>query len=189
MEIKSHCGEISSSFIPRPIPSISILHEHLKAASVLWDDAFMHTQWLLLAYFILPQAYCVTEPGCGSDVNGIRTTAVKKGDKVTVIMWHEHISNTCTLVCVQSYSIESVALSPGPFPAFQCCTLKCGRVWYAKSRAACRDDWSWHGMTRTKTRLVVVNKTGPFLRYPCLLSTIDIWVEASKDHLLLLWLR
>lgn len=26
-------------------------------------------------------AYCVTEPGCGSDVNGIKTKAVKKGDK------------------------------------------------------------------------------------------------------------
>lgn len=24
-------------------------------------------------------AYCVTEPGCGSDVNGIKTKAVKKG--------------------------------------------------------------------------------------------------------------
>ena len=27
-----------------------------------------------------------------------------------------------------------LALSPGPFPAFQCCTLKCGRAWYAKSQ-------------------------------------------------------
>ena len=30
---------------------------------------------------------------------------------------------------------ESLASSPGPFPAFQCCTLKSGRAWYAKSRA------------------------------------------------------
>ncbi len=29
------------------------------------------------------QAYCVTEPGCGSDVNGIKTKAVKKGDEVS----------------------------------------------------------------------------------------------------------
>lgn len=28
------------------------------------------------------QAYCVTEPGCGSDVNGIQTRAVKKGNEV-----------------------------------------------------------------------------------------------------------
>ena len=28
----------------------------------------------------------------------------------------------------------SLASSPGPFPAFQCCTLKCGRrAWYATS--------------------------------------------------------
>ncbi|GLG93518.1 Putative isovaleryl-coa dehydrogenase [Gryllus bimaculatus] len=29
----------------------------------------------------LVAAYCVTEPGAGSDVNGVRTTAVKKGDE------------------------------------------------------------------------------------------------------------
>lgn len=29
----------------------------------------------------LPSAYAVTEPGCGSDVNGIQTKAVKKGDE------------------------------------------------------------------------------------------------------------
>jgi acyl-CoA dehydrogenase len=28
------------------------------------------------------QSYGVTEPGAGSDVAGIKTTAVKKGDKV-----------------------------------------------------------------------------------------------------------
>ena len=27
------------------------------------------------------QAYCVTEPGAGSDVAGLKTTAVKKGDE------------------------------------------------------------------------------------------------------------
>lgn len=27
------------------------------------------------------QAYCVTEPGAGSDVNGVKTKAVKKGDE------------------------------------------------------------------------------------------------------------
>ena len=30
----------------------------------------------------ITQAYCVTEPGCGSDVNGIQTKAVQKGDEV-----------------------------------------------------------------------------------------------------------
>jgi hypothetical protein len=29
-------------------------------------------------------AYCVTEPGAGSDVQGMRTTAVKKGDKYVI---------------------------------------------------------------------------------------------------------
>ena len=32
---------------------------------------------------ILFQAYCVTEPGAGSDVANIRTTAVKKGNDVS----------------------------------------------------------------------------------------------------------
>lgn len=27
------------------------------------------------------QAYCVTEPGAGSDVNGVKTRAEKKGDE------------------------------------------------------------------------------------------------------------
>jgi acyl-CoA dehydrogenase len=29
-------------------------------------------------------AYCVTEPGCGSDVNGVKTRAVKKGDDYVI---------------------------------------------------------------------------------------------------------
>ena len=32
---------------------------------------------------ILFQPYCVTEPGAGSDVANIRTTAVKKGNDVS----------------------------------------------------------------------------------------------------------
>lgn len=31
-----------------------------------------------------PQAYCVTEPGAGSDVAGLKTKAVKKGDEYVV---------------------------------------------------------------------------------------------------------
>ena len=34
---------------------------------------------------LLLQAYCVTEPGAGSDVAGIKTKAVKKGDEVRYI--------------------------------------------------------------------------------------------------------
>lgn len=30
------------------------------------------------------QAYCVTEPGAGSDVAGIKTRAVKKGDDYVI---------------------------------------------------------------------------------------------------------
>ena len=82
-----------------------------------------------------------------------------------------------------------LALFPGPFPAFQCCTLKSGRAWYAKSHAACRDDRSWRGMTPMQCRLIKVNKTGPFLCYPCLLSAINVRFEPSKDRLLLVWQR
>ena len=47
-------------------------------------------------------------------------------------MWHKYIeeyepSNTL--------SRPTITLSPGPFPAFQCCMLKSGRAWYAKSCA------------------------------------------------------
>ena len=84
---------------------------------------------------------------------------------------------------------------------------KNGRAWYAKSRASRHDDRSWHGMTRTKSRSIEVNKTidiidyvvyvvyniydktGPFLRYPCLLSTTNIQFEPTKDHFLLVWQR
>ena len=70
-----------------------------------------------------------------------------------------------------------LALCQGPFPAFQCCTLKSGRAWYAKSHA-CHDDQSWRGMMRTKSRSMKVNKTGPFLCYLCLLSTLKA-IEGS----------
>jgi alkylation response protein AidB-like acyl-CoA dehydrogenase len=30
------------------------------------------------------QAYCVTEPGAGSDVNGVKTRAEKKGDEYII---------------------------------------------------------------------------------------------------------
>ena len=33
------------------------------------------------------KAYCVTEPGAGSDVAGIKTKAVKKGDDVSYKHW------------------------------------------------------------------------------------------------------
>ena len=45
----------------------------------------MHIVWLIQAHkeiVLLLQAYCVTEPGAGSDVAGIKTKAVKKGDEV-----------------------------------------------------------------------------------------------------------
>jgi len=32
-------------------------------------------------WFACVQAYCVTEPGAGSDVAGVRTKAVRKGDE------------------------------------------------------------------------------------------------------------
>ena len=49
---------------------------------------------------------------------------------------------TLKLVCAHNYLVTfedpklmeivaiSLALSPGPFPAFQCCTLKSRRAWY-----------------------------------------------------------
>ena len=36
-------------------------------------------------------------------------------------------------------------------------------------------------------RNIKVNKTGPFVCYPCLPSTTNIQFEPSKDHLLLIW--
>ena len=45
------------------------------------------------------------------------------------------ISRTTTLclLCIV-YCVVCASLVPRPLPAFQCCTLKNGRAWYAKSR-------------------------------------------------------
>ena len=101
----------------------------------------------------------------------------------TVLCFHSILNSTLCFVYVY------IASSPGPFPAFQCCTLKSGRVWYVKSHAACHDDRLWRGMTRVKSRSIEVNKTGPCLCYPCLLSTINARFEPLKDRLLLVWQR
>ena len=48
------------------------------------------------------------------------------------------LSHSCSTTCITWYicaSCVSLASSPGPFPAFQCWTLKSRRAWYAKSRA------------------------------------------------------
>lgn len=42
---------------------------------------------------LLLKAYCVTEPGAGSDVANIRTTAVKKGNDVSFI--YNSVLNNC----------------------------------------------------------------------------------------------
>lgn len=42
----------------------------------------MEYSCVILVYVpLLFQAYCVTEPGAGSDVNGVKTRAEKKGDE------------------------------------------------------------------------------------------------------------
>lgn len=52
----------------------------------------------------LQAAYCVTEPGAGSDVGGAKTTAVKKGDEWVLNgqkMWITNggVANWCELSC------------------------------------------------------------------------------------------
>lgn len=44
---------------------------------------FMYTGVLceVVRCYLCTQAYCVTEPGAGSDVAGLKTTAVKKGNE------------------------------------------------------------------------------------------------------------
>lgn len=38
----------------------------------------------MFMWVFFSQAYCVTEPGAGSDVAGLKTKAVKKGDEYVV---------------------------------------------------------------------------------------------------------
>ena len=40
----------------------------------------IHCLHLNVFFLLLQQAYCVTEPGAGSDVAGVKTRAEKKGD-------------------------------------------------------------------------------------------------------------
>lgn len=42
------------------------------------------TKWQACKCVFFPQAYCVTEPGAGSDVAGLKTKAVKMGDEYVV---------------------------------------------------------------------------------------------------------
>jgi alkylation response protein AidB-like acyl-CoA dehydrogenase len=44
-------------------------------------NCFFFKLKLALYVFSILQAYCVTEPGAGSDVNGVKTRAEKKGDE------------------------------------------------------------------------------------------------------------
>ena len=50
------------------------------------------------------QAYCVTEPDCGSDVNGIKTKAVKKGNEVVLSIWK------CNFRVVGAHSIPCMVI-------------------------------------------------------------------------------
>ena len=43
---------------------------------------------------------------------------------------YAHAHNVC-----HAWPVLASSPAPGPFPAFQCYTLKSGRAWYAKSRA------------------------------------------------------
>ena len=53
-------------------------------------------------------------------------------------------------------------------------------------KVTCGMSW-WSNVTQTKSRLIEANKTGLFLRYPCLLSTTNVRFELLKDRLLLVW--
>ena len=52
----------------------------------------------------------------------------------------------------------SLASSPGPFPAFQCFTLKCRRAWYAKSRDGERRSTTPHGLKVTRLVSTIAHK-------------------------------
>lgn len=55
-----------------------LVEEPLIAVSIIKSFGTLN-EALMILFFI--QAYAVTEPGAGSDVNGIKTRAEKKGDE------------------------------------------------------------------------------------------------------------
>lgn len=59
------------------------------------------------------QAYCVTEPGAGSDVAGIKTRAVKMGDEYVINgqkMWITNggKANWCVFLCYTGSDVQLV---------------------------------------------------------------------------------
>ena len=80
-----------------------------------------------------------------------------------------------------------LSLSPGPFPAFQCCTLKNGRAWYAKSHDVRNDDT--HGKQvnqgQQNHRYIIYDKTGRFYGICAFYHMKLIFSKAFKDRLVL----
>lgn len=58
-----------------------LVDEPIVAVSFQTLHIFFENQFSTRNFVLLFQAYAVTEPGAGSDVNGVKTKAEKKGDE------------------------------------------------------------------------------------------------------------
>ena len=87
------------------MPDFEVLFSDLSSLSLLPPP---------LPYFP-PQAYCVTEPGAGSDVSGIKTRAEKKGDEYILNgnkMWITN-GGVANWYFVLARTTSDIACSPG----------------------------------------------------------------------------
>ena len=78
------------------------IHTHKNTHTHTHTHTHIHTH---------TQAYCVTEPGCGSDVNGIQTRAVKKGDdvrKLNLTAWRQLEGFIKTLIMFNSVGTDNI---------------------------------------------------------------------------------
>ena len=78
-----------SSPSPRFLPpsSLSLSSPPTLPVSLTFSVSYNTVERIASTFLPVLQGYCVTEPGCGSDVAGIKTKAVQKGNDVSTVCY------------------------------------------------------------------------------------------------------
>ena len=81
-----------SPFFSLPLLSLFPLRLSLPV-SLTFSVSYNTVVQIASTFLPVLQSYCVTEPGCGSDVAGIKTKAVQKGDDVSTVCYILYFAN------------------------------------------------------------------------------------------------